>query len=626
MPSSNYRTSDPVVLGIEGGATRTIAIQGNEKQFEEREFGPANLRLLTDSKLTRLFRSIHDRFHAAPAAVAIGLAGARTAGDRLRMQKAAARIWANVPVQATNDLETALLAAGGERRVQIPGSRNRHRKTNQELHVLILSGTGSCCFGRTLAGRTAKVGGWGHLLGDKGSGYEIGLRALKATLHSFDLTGKWPRLGSSILGHLQLSEPDDLISWAQSGTKSEIAELATEVFEAWHRGDPIATDILSAAAHSLVEDASSCVRRLSVTKQVRTLKFIFAGSVLLKQPRFALLVRRMLQKRWRACLVVPLQRSGAWGAWRLARELASAPGNAFRDAPVKAFPAETTDFWQDSPTERRNPRSLHLDRMPTIEAVELMLSEDEKVPAAIRREKEKIARVVKWIASAFHKGGRLFYVGAGTSGRLGILDASECPPTFRSDPEMVQGIIAGGATAIWRAVEGAEDDRAAGRNAICYRAIRSTDVVIGITASGRTPFVWGALQEAMDRKAKTVLVCFNPALAVPPKERPNLIICPAIGPEVLTGSTRLKAGTATKLILNIFSTLAMVGIGKVTSNLMVDLNPSNSKLRARAIRIVSLIAGVPSEAARAALEKKRWSVGGALKHLGWSARSPHQSR
>ena len=626
VPSFKKKTIDPIVLGIEGGATRTVAIQGDGKQVEEREFGPANLRLLTDPQLTRRFRQIHDHFRGSPAAVAIGMAGARTASDRLRIQKAAARIWPNVPVQATSDLETALLAADRKLTPRFTQTRNTGLKPNHELRVLILSGTGSCCFGRTPGGRMAKVGGWGHILGDKGSGYEIGLRALKATLHSFDLTGQWPRLGSSILGRLQLNDPDDLIGWVQSGTKSEIAELATEVFDAWHRNDFIARDILDGAVHSLVEDASSCVRRLSGAKWVGPFQFILAGSVLLKQPRFALLMKKALRKRWPGCTVIPLQRPGAWGAWRLARELVSAPGNAFRTPPESVLPVPTIDSWQESPTENRNSKSLLLDRMPVIQAVELMLSEEQKIPAAIRQEKEKIARVVKWITAAFRKGGRLFYVGAGTSGRLGILDASECPPTFRSNPEMVQGIIAGGVTAIWRAVEGAEDDWVAGRNAIAYRRIHSKDVVIGIAASGRTPFVWGALHEAIARKAKTVLICFNPALAVPPKEKPGLIICPSIGPEVLTGSTRLKAGTATKLILNIFSTLAMVGIGKVVSNLMIDLNPSNSKLRARAIRIVSLITGVPPEAARAALEQNRWFIGPALKRLGWSAPSRARSR
>ena len=245
-----------------------------------------------------------------------------------------------------------------------------------------------------------------------------------------------------------------------------------------------------------------------------------------------------------------------------------------------------------------------------------MLSEDEKIPREIRKESKKIERVVSMIAQAFKQGGRLFYVGAGTSGRLGVLDASECPPTFRTPPELVQGIIAGGQVALWRSVEGAEDDPVAGARAIEFRNITRNDIVIGIAASGRTPFVWGALAEAKRRRAKTVLVGFNPFLNITGGATPDLIITPNVGPEILTGSTRLKAGTATKLILNIFTTLAMVRIGKVISNLMVDLNPSNTKLRDRAVRIVQELRGVDYATAQRALEKSRWVVKKACASLG----------
>jgi N-acetylmuramic acid 6-phosphate etherase len=237
-----------------------------------------------------------------------------------------------------------------------------------------------------------------------------------------------------------------------------------------------------------------------------------------------------------------------------------------------------------------------------------MLSEDQKIPAALLLESKKIEQAVGFIAKAFKSGGRLFYIGAGTSGRLGVLDASECPPTFRTDPEMVQGIIAGGQGALWRSVEGAEDDPVAGARAIEFRNITARDVVVGIAASGRTPFVWGALGEAKRRGAKTILVGFNPFLTISGEVRPTLVITPNVGPELLTGSTRLKAGTATKLILNIFTTLAMVRIGKVVSNLMVDLNPSNIKLRDRAVRIVQELRGVDYATAEKALQSSRWVV------------------
>ncbi len=268
-----------------------------------------------------------------------------------------------------------------------------------------------------------------------------------------------------------------------------------------------------------------------------------------------------------------------------------------------------------SPTEQRNPRSLQLDELSVGAAVELMLSEEAKVTRVLLAKKRLLAKAVTLVARAFKRGGRLFYFGAGTSGRLGVLDASECPPTFRTDPSLVEGIIAGGDVALRCAVEGAEDDAVAGAREIKARRITPRDVVVGIAASGTTRFVWGALGEARRRRAKTMLVCFNPYLAIPRAMRPDLVIAPDLGPEVLTGSTRLKAGTATKLILNLLTTLAMVQIGKVQSNLMVDVNPSNAKLRTRAVRIVRELTGADEIAARQALEQSDWVIRAACRRL-----------
>lgn len=258
---------------------------------------------------------------------------------------------------------------------------------------------------------------------------------------------------------------------------------------------------------------------------------------------------------------------------------------------------------------------MNLDRMAVTAAVELMLSEEAKVTQALLARKALLARAVTLVARAFRRGGRLFYFGAGTSGRLGVLDASECPPTFRTDPRMVQGIIAGGDTALRRAVEGAEDDAKAGAREIKTRRITSRDVVVGIAASGTTRFVWGALGEAKQRRAKTLLLCFNPHLVIPRAVQPELVIAPDLGPEVLTGSTRLKAGTATKLVLNLLTTLAMVQIGKVASNLMVDVHPSNAKLRTRAVRIVRELTGATEITAESALQKSGWQIRAACRRL-----------
>lgn len=259
---------------------------------------------------------------------------------------------------------------------------------------------------------------------------------------------------------------------------------------------------------------------------------------------------------------------------------------------------------------------MNLDQLALGDAIELMLTEDAHIPTALLAEKANIEAVVRRVVRAFKHDGHLFYVGAGTSGRLGVLDASECPPTFRTPPDLVQGIIAGGEEALWRAVEGAEDDGDAGAASMKFRSVGAKDVVVGIAASGRTPFVWGALREARRRGAFTVLLCFNPTMKELKPRGPHVVIAPSLSPEILTGSTRLKAGTATKLVLNIFTTLAMVRLGKVVSNLMVDVNPSNVKLRDRAVRIVSELTGADYETARRALEKSGWVIKKAWRRLG----------
>lgn len=277
--------------------------------------------------------------------------------------------------------------------------------------------------------------------------------------------------------------------------------------------------------------------------------------------------------------------------------------------------SELVSSSRPSPTEQRNRRSMNLHKMPLSEAIELMLSEEQKVPDALRREGRKLERLIDSVVRCFRRDGRLFYVGAGTSGRLGVLDASECPPTFRTPARLVRGIIAGGNRALTTSIEGAEDDFAAGASAIQASRVNAKDVVLGIAASGCTPFVWGALKAAKERGATTALLCFNPYLKVRHELRPTMIIAPNVGPEVLTGSTRLKAGSATKLVLNMVTTLAMVRLGKVFGNLMVDLKPTNAKLRDRAARIVQELTNADYQTARAALQRSGWNVRSAVARL-----------
>lgn len=248
-------------------------------------------------------------------------------------------------------------------------------------------------------------------------------------------------------------------------------------------------------------------------------------------------------------------------------------------------------------TERRNARSANIDLASPIEIVDLINAEDRTVADAVQSQREQIAALVTAVEQAFRAGGRLFYAGAGTSGRLGILDAAECPPTYGSDPELVQGLIAGGPPAILRAQEGAEDLPENGIRDVDAAGVTARDVVVGIAASGTTPYVRGAVMRARAIGARTAIVACSPPPA-DTMEHVDIAIVAITGPEVVTGSTRMKAGTATKLILNTITTGAMIRLGKTYGNLMVDLRATNLKLRDRSERIVMEVCGVTRDAAR----------------------------
>lgn len=250
-------------------------------------------------------------------------------------------------------------------------------------------------------------------------------------------------------------------------------------------------------------------------------------------------------------------------------------------------------------TEARNPQTMELDSMTPLEIVTAMNREDARVPESIRPQLPNIARCVAWATEAIRSGGRLIYMGAGTSGRLGVLDAVECPPTFGVSPDVVVGLIAGGERAFVRAVEGAEDSRELGKADLEAIGLTQKDLVVGIAASGRTPYVLGGLAYANSLGCKTAAISCNPGSAVGKEARLAIEVAP--GPECLTGSTRLKAGTAQKLILNMISTATMVGCGKAYSNLMVDVMQTNEKLVVRAQNIVMEATGVSRDSAKEAI-------------------------
>jgi len=606
-------SNETIWLGMDGGGTRLVAlaVASNSDVPIRCEAGPANLRLLSDAELVARFREVQ-RFVPNPTAIGIGLAGLMTPDDGARVSAALQSVWPGVPAEITHDLETAWWAAE-------PSSEFRGKPRPSDGRIILLSGTGSCCYGRSTTGKVGKVGGWGHWLWDRGSAYALVECGLRESISALDQTGRWGPLGARVLGRLLLNDPADLISWVQAASKTEIAALAPEVFAAAAEGDVAAKKSMDQARDNLVSDAIAVGRRLG--SNLKAFDFVGSGSVLLAQRDFSAAIGRALRRALPQSRFRCQDREAAWGAVELARRLypTSQPLTRIirpaREVPPVAVSIPTSVI--PPPTEAVDERFSRLDRLSIEDALALMLSEESGVAAAVATQARPIKNLVQRVAKAWASGGRLFYVGAGTSGRLGILDASECPPTFRSPSEWVQGIIAGGPRAVTTAVEGAEDDVPAGAAAVLGRGVSSRDIVVGIAASGRTPFVWGALDQARRQGATVAMVCCHPGLRFVKGSQPNILIALPTGPEVLAGSTRLKAGTATKLVLNAVTTLAMVQLGKVAGNLMIDLNPSNRKLRDRAVRIVGLLSGASDGASHEALAASQWSIIEAARTLGW---------
>ncbi len=563
--------ADACFLGVESGGTRTVALLADHRArvLSRLESGPLNLKLSSDAVVLHRLREIKRGLASRPTSLALCLAGCRTAADHSGARALAERVWPGVPAYVGNDTDSALAAAFGPH-----GSG-----------IAIISGTGSCVCGRN-GSEVARAGGWGHLLGDHGSGYWIAVTGLRAAIREHDRHGRANQRLRRVLRRLCLNSPDELVDWIQGASKDAVAALAADMLE----GD---AGLMLQAASFLAQDCHAVAQKLGLEKP----RVALMGGVLRHNRKLAILVGNRVRTMLPGAKIVRAPSDSALGALRLAGlaspRLISAPHRGPWSVPV---------------TEIRNPRTMDLDKRSVSQLIDTMLREEARVVPALRKNKPAIEHAVNRIVRAFRRGGRLFYVGAGTSGRLGVLDASECPPTFSTDPEMVQAIIAGGATALHTAVEGAEDNREAGAEAVGMRGVGKRDVVIGIAASGSTPFVLGALDEAKRLGAETFLLCFSP-----PRSATHTPLLFRTGPEVIAGSTRLKAGTATKLVLNMLTTIPMIRLGKVVSNLMVDVKPTNAKLRARACRIVATLRGGSEDDARRRLVRCGWNVKKALR-------------
>ena len=576
------------VLGIEGGGSKTewVFVETNvgarfiapasTNIIGEGQLPSSNLKLTSDSDLRMMFRLLPEN----PTHAGIFLAGCVTRQDRTRLLNLTKEIWPAAVIRVGSDRESALSAAFGD-----------------SDGITVISGTGSAVTGRK-AGRIEKAGGRGHLLGDRGGAYVICIEGLRLALRTYDLEHRTSFLAQAIMRDLALSDMEDLINWVQAADKTAISKLSPVVFAAALEGDQDMMAVIDAGARVLALYTESVARWLKLEHpEVKLL-----GGIFLNQPVYGELYRKALASLVSDASVSLSRISGSFGAARLAINRS----RNFTGA-MKAFTSKgTQEELKRAITEQQNPRSANLEKLKTKDLVQLLIAEEEYVSKALESSSKQLEQAVELAVSVFQKDGRLFYTGAGTSGRLGVLDASEIPPTFGESPERVQGIIAGGMNALYRSVEGAEDDPVQGSLAILQRGVTANDLVCGITASGRTPFVLGSLNEARKIGAKTMLITCNPSRNR--EQQWDVEIDLATGPEVVTGSTRMKAGTATKVALNILTTCSMIKLGKTRGSWMVELKPSNAKMRYRSIRLVSQMKSVSLEQAEKLLESANWNI------------------
>jgi N-acetylmuramic acid 6-phosphate etherase len=591
------------ILGVEGGGTKTAWVLverdgADLRILNQGKLAPSNFRLVTPDRLRTIFSELPKQIDRA----GVFLAGCGLE-DQPALSHICAEIWPSAKIITGNDRDSGLAAALG-----------------RGEGIVVNAGSGSSVTGRR-GDKIEKAGGWGHILGDAGGGYFLVIQALRFILSEYDLHRGEVQFTAKILRALCLNNLDELVRWAQTADKMEIALLAPVVFEAAAGGDARVMEIIEEGARVLGEYTEAVASRLRLLAP----KVVLMGGLFHRDSIYTHAFRRRLKKNLPDARVATAERPPELGAAWLAAELGDHV--TFHS---KLSHNEIENL-AEAITEQRNPRSENLEKLSPRALVDLFVGEEKFVEDALRGAIADLSRAIEIVTESLRNGSRLFYVGAGSSGRIGVLDASEITPTFGAPPDLVQGVIAGGATALYRSVEGAEDEESAGALAMDERGIKNGDVVIGITASGRTPFVLGALRRANSSGGKTVLLTCNPATravvaGVSPTEYEaasdapgnvivDLVIHLAVGPEVLTGSTRLKAGTATKVALNIISTGAMVALGKVRGNLMIDLHTSSGKLRDRAVRVVAQLAGCDYDSARNMLEANGWNLRGVVGKL-----------
>jgi N-acetylmuramic acid 6-phosphate etherase len=547
--------------------------------------------------LRKVVTEIAGKVPMSPQAIGAGFAGARGKKEMDMARGVLRQAWPRATkVVVGQDTDSALGAAWGV-----------------EDGFLVIAGTGSNVVGR-VKGRKYGAGGHGHILGDAGSGYDLAQRAIRSVLRERDREGKAPALAATLMAHSGAGDLDHLVREVyRAHGKEWLAGFAPGILRAAERRDPLACRVVRASALELAEMAGELAKRVGVRRP----RWALTGG-LFQNGFYRQSFVRALRGIFSGTEISVLKIPGEVGAARMVAGSSLRVGEEV-DVERPLVSVETL------PTERTNPRSRGLHKKSVDQLVRLFVEEEAFTVRGLRKASGEIKKAAEIVSRALQQGGRLFYVGAGTSGRLGVLDASEMPPTFHAPPEQVQAILAGGPEAIFRAQEGAEDDAEAGKRSVYERRVGKRDVLVGLTASGRTPFVHGALREGCRLGTATVLVTAHPNWSpVKGGIRPQAVVRLDVGPELIAGSTRLKAGTVTKMACNILSSVAMIRLGRVFDNLMVNVVPSNEKLHARAIQLIRALTKTGVEEARKALHLSGGKVTVAVERLKKVSRLPRK--
>ncbi len=565
------------VIGINGGGTHTdlIAVSRDRRLLARAEAGPANYNNVGISAVREtLHRAISELIQRSGQpqsdliAVGAGLAGLDRRPDHEQFEAIFGEICPGVPVALDNDAIVALIAGAG-----------------RPLGVVEICGTGSIGYGVNAAGERARCGGWGYRI-DPGSGYMIGHHILLEIGRAADGVTQPTTLTDRVLTRLGLGAPSELLAWMYAPERKipDFAALAVEAVRASEVDPPDVTaiGILVNAADALAQDAITTARHLHFAEPF---PLVLSGTLLIRskilRERFIESVQTVIPHAVPMVETADAPHDPMFGAALMALARIGEPWPD--SAPLKAAPARRI-------TEQRNRLTDHISSRPTLDLVRLMNIEDQRIAVQIAPQLSQIAALIDAAAERFKAGGRLIMAGAGTSGRLAVLDAVECRPTFGVSSEQVIGLIAGGPGAVTGSIEGAEDSEADGRAAIAELNVSTKDTVIGVAASGSTPYVQGILREAAERGALTGAIVNVPNSPVAALAQHPIVL--PVGPEVIMGSTRLRAGTAQKLALNMLTTGVMVRAGRTFDNLMTDVQMSNDKLKGRARVIVSEATGL----------------------------------